>query len=167
MRVFQEVQKFNQIWLQILLLSVAGITIGGMLWAYPNVAEEDKTTFFATSIPAALITIAITAGMYMVQLRTRIDETGIHFGFWPFQRELKTAAWHEIDRCYVRKYRPLTEFGGWGYKYSMSGRGKVYNTKGNMGIQIVFKNEQKILVGTQKPDEAIKTIERFTKNNLL
>jgi len=166
MRVFHESQKFNQWWFKLLMFSVVLITFGSIILAYPEVEPSEMTTFFLGSISAIVITLLIPGLFFVVKLITKIDDAGVHYGFWPFQRTLRTAHWHEIEKCYVREYSPLREFGGWGYKYSMRGKGKVYNTKGNMGIQIVFKNNTKTLVGTQKPEEARRIIEKFTSKEI-
>ncbi|QIE59025.1 hypothetical protein G5B37_05440 [Rasiella rasia] len=164
MRLFHESQKFNQVWLVILMMSTVAITIGALAMSYPKVAPSEMTDFLAVSIPTVVLVLTITVLIFTTRLETKIDSVGVHYGFWPFQRKLRTASWHEIQSCRVRKYSPLREFGGWGYKFSLSGHGKVYNTKGNMGIQIVFNSGKKTLVGTQKPEEARQILERFTKN---
>ena len=51
--------------------------------------------------------------------------------------------------AYVRKYSPIAEFGGWGYRISFNG-GPAYNIAGNMGLQIVFVSGKKLLIGTQQ-----------------
>lgn len=166
MRVFHESQKFNQTWLILLMISTTAITVGSLILAYPKVSPDEMTTFLAVGIPTSILVIALTALMFITRLNTKVDDIGIHYGFWPFQKKLRTAAWHEIESCYVRQYSALREFGGWGYKYSLSGNGKVYNTRGNTGIQIVFKNKSKTLVGTQKPEEVRQILARF-KNKIV
>ena len=138
------------------------ITIGAILLAYPDVKPDELTAFYAVTIPTVVLVLGLLALTFITRLETKIDDIGIHYGFWPFQRTLRTASWHEIESCHVRTYSAISEFGGWGYKISISGKGKVYNTKGNQGIQIIFKNNKKTLVGTQKPDEARDIIARFT-----
>lgn len=167
MRVFSETQRFDQWWLIALMVIVSAITIGFIVVGYTKIEPEEITPYLITSIPAGFITIVVTGAIFFVKLKTRIDETGIHYGFWPFQKKLKTASWAEIERVYTRKYKPLREFGGWGYKFSLKGNGKVYNTKGNMGIQIVFKDQRKTLVGTQQPDVAQKVLHNYISKDTL
>lgn len=167
MRVFTEIQKFDQWWLKLLMFLVFGTTFVPIILSYSDVAPDELNSFLLTVIPVALITVAVSTSIFFIKLKTKIDESGIHYGFWPFQKNLRTAYWHEIDSCYVRKYKPITEFGGWGYKFSLKNQGKVYNTKGNMGVQIVFKNSTRTLVGTQKPEEAQRMIDKFTSKATL
>ncbi|MBK8703741.1 MAG: hypothetical protein IPN33_08970 [Saprospiraceae bacterium] len=58
-----------------------------------------------------------------------------------------------MAKVYVRQYKPIAEFGGWGLRYSMSGKGRALNVSGNMGLQLEFKDGKKLLIGTQKPKE--------------
>jgi hypothetical protein len=60
----------------------------------------------------------------------------------------------------VRKYSPIKEYGGWGFRYGFK-NGKAYNISGNMGLQLILKNGDRILIGTQKPEE----LETYLKNN--
>lgn len=161
MRVFTEIQRFDQWWLKLLMLVVFLITFGALAVGYTKIPQKEISTYLLTSLPAGIITILVTGAIFLVRLETKIDNIGVHYGFWPFQKNLRTATWHEIEKIYVRKYRPLLEYGGWGYKTSLQGRGKVYNTKGNMGIQIVFKDNRKTLIGTQQPDIAKKVIDNY------
>jgi hypothetical protein len=45
----------------------------------------------------------------------------------------------------------LTEFGGWGLRYGFGG--KAYKIKGNIGLQLNFKDSSNLLIGTQRPEE--------------
>ena len=67
-----------------------------------------------------------------------------------------------MEQCYVRKYSPLREYGGWGVRGSF-GKNKAYNVKGNQGIQIELKKGGKVLVGTQRKTEAQQVIDRYFK----
>ncbi|MAZ72978.1 MAG: hypothetical protein CMC70_07500 [Flavobacteriaceae bacterium] len=162
MRIFTENQKFNQWWVLLLIYGLFLVSTVGILHGIATISEENLADFFIGIVPPFLILGLISAALFTTTLKTRIDEKGIYYGFSPFQKKLQLAPWEEIEAVYIRKYKPLSEFGGWGYKFSMKGNGKVYNTKGNMGIQIVFKDGKKTLVGTQHPDEASQVIKNYT-----
>jgi len=46
------------------------------------------------------------------------------------------------------------------------GRGKAINVSGNIGVQLILKNGDKILIGTQKKEEALRVLETY-KNKLI
>lgn len=98
----------------------------------------------------------------LCHLNTEIHEHGIHYQFKPFHRQPKRVYWDDLEKVYVRRYRPLTEYGGWGYRVGVSGG--AYNVKGNQGIQLQFKNGRKLLIGTQKPMEAKTIIDKYFKH---
>jgi hypothetical protein len=101
--------------------------------------------------------------LYM-QLETRIDNEGISLKFLPLGFSKKSFSWKEIDECYVRKYNPFVEYGGWGIRGSS--RRKVYNVSGYLGIQIVTKDKKKFLIGTQKPDAARAVLKHYQHKKL-
>lgn len=102
---------------------------------------------------------------YLFRLQTEIDESGIQYQFLPFHSSAKKIAWSDIENCYVRTYKPILEYGGWGFKTSL-GHGKAFNVKGNKGIQIELKSGKKLLIGTQKPDLAKKVIALYLKEQI-
>ncbi|WP_432410220.1 hypothetical protein [Rasiella sp. SM2506] len=165
MRIFSEIQKFDQWWVQILIYGLFLASIVGLILGISEISEGNVSDFLIEKAPPFLILALVSVVLFTTKLKTRIDEKGIHYGFAPFQKKLRTASWQQIEKVYIRKYKPLREYGGWGYKYSLKGNGKVYNTKGNMGIQIVFKDHSKTLVGTQEPDVAQKVIDNYISKN--
>ena len=90
---------------------------------------------------------------WQMKLTTRISAEGIYVRFFPFHFKEKFFAWDTLSASYVRTYSPLMEYGGWGIKYSFKGNGLVYNTAGNVGLQLYFKEGDPVLIGTQKGEE--------------
>jgi hypothetical protein len=88
-----------------------------------------------------------------MRLTTRVSSDGIRVRFVPFHFKEQFYPWDSIESAQVRTYSPLREYGGWGIKYGFNGQGKVYNVSGNQGLQLIFKSGEKLLIGTQKPDE--------------
>ena len=85
-------------------------------------------------------------------LTTTISTQGISYQFFPFQRQSKLIAWHEIKTCYIRTYSPLKEYGGWGYgNYPEN---SAYTVSGVVGIQLVLTTHKFILLGTNKSVQA-------------
>jgi hypothetical protein len=86
------------------------------------------------------------------RLETVIDLEGISVRLFPLHLKFKCFLWQDIEKIYVREYAPLSEYGGWGLRYSVN-HGKAYNVSGNQGVQLFFTNGKKLLIGTQKPEE--------------
>ncbi len=147
--LFEESQRFTQWWIWAIILVALGVSI----YATMETIQMDESLFnwpnFRTIIPVFII----PALFYFLTLKTRVAENGIYVQFIPFHLKEIFIAWDQLDECYLRTYSPLGEYGGWGIKYGLGGAGKVYNVSGNQGLQLVFKDGARLLIGTQKPQE--------------
>lgn len=103
-----------------------------------------------------LLVIFLLLGL---RLDTEIRNDGVYVRFFPFALRLKRYGWEEIEKAYVRPYKPLLEYGGWGIRYGR--KGKALNVSGNMGLQLELKNGKKLLIGTRKPEVLQAVIEEL------
>ena len=62
----------------------------------------------------------------------------------------------DLTKYEVRTYSALKDYGGWGIRYGR--RGKAYNVSGNCGVQLEFSNGDRLLFGSQKPEEFTKAL---------
>jgi hypothetical protein len=102
--------------------------------------------FLPVIIPLYLIIL-----FWNVRLETLVTAEGLYVKLFPSHLKFKFISWDEVSAVYIRQYRPLIEFGGWGLRYGFGG--KAYNIKGNMGLQLSFKDSSNLLIGTQRPEE--------------
>lgn len=164
MRVFNETQKFGQGWLRLVLMSL------GLLTIIPVVVMVDWQELPTSELIIMVFAVSITLGilgfiLFLFRLESRIDEQGVHFGFFPIPGRMNRVSWSEIKEISVRKYSPIGEYGGWGYRITFSrSKGKAYNVTGNIGIQLELHSGKKILIGTQLKQEAESTLSYY-KNN--
>ncbi|MDP1727342.1 MAG: hypothetical protein Q8M15_11205 [Bacteroidota bacterium] len=142
MEPYTENQKFNQLWLKLVIIIPFVTVIGSIVFGEPNSAQTTNL------IISFAILGAITALFYLSKLDTRIDEKGITLRYFPFQRYYYFVGWDEIEEAYIRQYKPIMEYGGWGLRYTFR-NGKAYNVRGNKGLQLVLKSGKKFLIGTQ------------------
>lgn len=147
--VFMEEQNFDQVWVWLLM----GIVTLGVFASLIMSGQWGLVMFIAGAILVASMSLLASFKLY-----TKMDFEGVHYHANPFRWKYKTIAWGDIDQIYVRKYSPVLDYGGWGIRYGR--KGWAYTAKGNQGIQIVLKNGKQILVGTQKPEEAERLIEK-------
>lgn len=166
MRVFNETQKVTQWWLQLINIAILGFLVyTSYKWFVLNEAVGNVSTKNLTGQIVVIAMLIFSVGLiYMCQLKTTIDEIGLHYQFLPIKLSKKTIRWTELKKCYVRIYNPVKEYGGWGYRLSFN-KGKALNVKGNKGIQLEFKDGRKLLIGTQKQEDAQNVIERYFKTN--
>ena len=150
--VFQETQRFRQIWIWAILLGVTGISLGSIF-------------FMEREAPLAFSDIAFPIGMLFFlnllflsfKLSTRIVVDRLSFRFFPFTR-WRSYRFEAIDTMDLVEYNGLWEYGGWGIKWN--GDSWSYTTGGKWGI-LVKTQGKKFLIGTQKPDEAKQAIAQF------
>lgn len=161
MKIFVEEQKFNL--LIVLIIHVIAFIAIAITTHYHW--PENTTTSFSEQLAAlsGLLFIALLALFFVfMKLKTRVDEIGVHYQFFPFHFNYKTIPWELISTCYVRKYNAISEFGGWGMKFRIFGStGKSFTTKGNIGLQLILKNGKKVLIGTQKKEALQRTLETY------
>ena len=138
---FQERQKFNQAWLWIVLLGAIALTVAA---TYPLFSTDE----YWIACLATFTVVGIAAWLASMTLRTTLSDAGISVSFSPLLR--KDIARDEIAKAYVRKYNPLAEYGGWGWK--VTSKGTAFSVMGDRGLQLVLKNGKRVLIGTQQPE---------------
>lgn len=159
MKPFEETQKFNQPWLRILVAVILAVTIAPII-AFWEEVKFSEAPFWITIGISFLVIALLFFLLFILKLKTTIDARGIHYRFIPVMSAEKSFPWKEIASCYTTTYRPIRDFGGWGYRISFN-KGKAINVRGNQGIQLVLKNNKKILLGTQKIGEAQQAIDSY------
>lgn len=157
---FTETQKFKQWWLWLLLILLSAGTIFSLVCQL--ILEQpvgDNPMSDVGLVITSLLIILMNGLFFAFKLETRIDKEGIHVRFFPFQIKFRSYYWKDMTSCIIRQYSPIGEYGGWGIKGWRSDR--AINVSGNQGIQIVFKDGRKILIGTNAPELAEEAIQEL------
>lgn len=161
MRVFTETQRFNQIWLWVILLGVDALMLHKLYPALIQIGETNSEMDSGTIISlimAPTVLILINIFIFIIRLDTKYDSDGITYRFWPVMFSYKTIKLEDIESYKVKNINPIFTFGGWGYRRRI---GKLLlNTRGKYGIEIKRKEGITITLGTQKP-ESIKEVMNY------
>ena len=160
---FTEKQKFTQWWIWMVLMAIVILFSLRIIEKVQTV--ESSITDADVLIPAALLLITIVL-LLIFRLDTVIKSDGIYVRFLPFQKSFKHYSWNEISKIYIRKYKPIKEYGGWGIRYGMQGKGKALNVSGNEGLQVQFNDNKKLLIGTKQAlriKETLLKLNRYTE----
>ena len=156
--LFKEEQRFRQPWLWVLVILASIIPWLGLI--IQVILGQKLGNNPAPDWIIILIWLVFGIGLpllfYFTRLITEVRSDGIYIKFVPFHFKFKHYSYPEIKSYEVREYKPIREYGGWGIRYGLNG--KVYNVYGNKGIQLTFKNNKKLLIGTQKPEEFYRAI---------
>ena len=150
---FREIQRFGQAWIWILVFMVSG---GAWYGAYQQLLL--KKTFGNNPAPDSLMgVILVVFGIgfpylfYSLRLVTEVRADGLYYRYAPLHRRFHKIAFSDIQSCEAVVYRPIREYGGWGIRYGP--KGKAFNVRGNRGVEIVFNDQSRILIGSQRAEE--------------
>ena len=137
--IFTETQKFSA-WVLWLMRICFVIFVLAFYFAY------SQGVLVSPFVP--LIIVLISAPLFLIlefmSLKTRFDKKGIELSFKPFTQ--KSYNWPDIQTAELVDYGFI---GGWGIRKSCE-YGTVYNTQGQEGVLLTFKNGKKVLIGTQR-----------------
>jgi hypothetical protein len=157
--LYREVQHFRQVWIWAIVIAIAGLMWYG--WAIQFLLHRP---FGTKPMPDGLLVIfwllfgiGLPAFFYYAGLITEVRHDGIYFRYAPIHRSFRKIAFDELKRYEVRTYRPILEYGGWGIRYGP--KGKAYNVSGNRGLQLELKDGQRLLLGSQRPEEFLRAIQ--------
>lgn len=153
---FQEIQKFNQPWIIIMLLSSFFFTLAVVLVS--SYSSEKTGESIAGSnesiigISILVVTFSFVFWLIMnIKLEVKVTDEAIIYRFKPLMLKEKTIIRKSIARYEVRKYNPIRDYGGYGLRTGWKW-GRAFNVSGNMGMQLYMESGKKILFGTQRPD---------------
>ena len=146
---------------------MAGFAIFGVYLLYKegiNIIDEniDLKDQILNVLPSLLVLI-LPLLFLLFRLETRISNEGIHVRFFPFHLTYRFYSWETIRLSYVRSYNAIAEYGGWGIRFGIFGKGKAFNVSGNRGLQLEFMDGRKLLIGTNRPEELDKVLKQLGK----
>ncbi|HEX8329464.1 MAG TPA: hypothetical protein VF629_18145 [Hymenobacter sp.] len=147
--LFTETQVMGRHWWWLALVIAA-------LGFFPSLLMPETATFWVRSGP---VFIGAAAGslLWLMRLETRIDAAGIHYRYLPLLNRWRHWPWTEFRQVRPRTYSPLGDFGGWGIR-GFPGN-LAYNVWGVHGLQLVFQSGDRLLLGTQRPEELAATLQ--------
>lgn len=156
---FSETQKFRQWWLWFIFAGIKGLMgffiITQVLFGEPF---GDSIVDNAALLIGFLFMLILSLLFFIMKLETRISDNGIAVRFYPLQLKFRNYRWEDLEEAYLREYSPIAEYGGWGIRYSFVGKGKALNVSGRMGLQLVFKDGRRLLIGTSKPEDIMQVL---------
>ena len=119
--------------------------LGLIVWPAPAVLA------FAGAVIAGLIVAS--------KMTTVVDAAGVHVRYFPFLR--KTFAPADIAAAVARTYDPM-EYGGWGVRGFPGRYGWAYIVRGNRGVELEFRNGNRLMLGSQRPEDLARAITEVT-----
>ena len=150
MVLFEETQKFDQIWLWTVVAATAIVSVG-----YPIYIQD----FFTALVTATIFGATIVLFDY-TRLETTVEEDGIYIQFFPFHLSPRHISFDQVESFGAETYSPIGEFGGWGIRWIPFRNKVAYNVSGKEGVRITRENAKTVVIGSQKPEELEEAIEK-------
>lgn len=157
---FSESQRFTSGFLWLLLIVLQVVLMATICYLLLRSASTTKSSAITGLALAEVVLLLVTVLVITSRLTTTIKEDGIYARFAPFQTQEKRYEWKNIRSCFIRQYKPVKEYGGWGMR-SGGKNGNALNVSGDTGIQVVFANGNRLLIGTQHPAAAAKALQQL------
>lgn len=160
--IFREVQRWHPAVRLLFLLSVL-VADAGVIAACLT-AKQDSSDAVPLLLAVALVgipSLGLALLLWPSRLETEVQPDGVAVRFFPFHFDWRRFPAGALRECYARRYSPIREYGGWGIRYGWQGR--AYNISGREGVQLVFKNGKRLLIGSRRPQELETAIRSIMK----
>lgn len=141
---FEEYQRFNNKLFIYTVMAIEPLILTGAILGF----QDNHVMLIITGLSGGLLLVILLLLALNTKLKTHLDKSGIQYKWIPFQKKLKTISWTSVEKAEVIRY----DYVGHGYRISRK-YGTVHNVAGKMGLQIILKSGEKLLIGTQKPEE--------------
>lgn len=149
---YHEEQRISQWWVWVIVLVVAGLSwwalvqqvVLGRPWG------DDPAPDWGVWLYWVLVGLAVPTLLWWSRLILDVTGQEVSIRYRPFTR--RSIPLTEIEDVSVRTYSPVKEYGGWGIK-GWSRRNVVYNARGNRGVQLILRDDRKVMLGSQRPEE--------------
>lgn len=98
---------------------------------------------YSALIILILAAILICFLFFSIRLSFTLNKAGIYYRYFPFHLREYFIPWENVISAEGRKYKPLSEYGGWGIKGRKKNR--AFNISGSFGLQLELIDGRKIL----------------------
>lgn len=160
--IYHEIQKWSLGFRFFLLVLLAATSVFGVFATVREITDgsSQPAAVLLILFCGVLVPLGIAYLIWVFRLETEVRTNGLHIRFFPFHRDFKAFRIEDLSEYRSRRYKPLLEYGGWGIRWGFKGR--AYNVSGNQGVQLVFKDGRRLLIGSARPNELVAAI-RLTK----
>lgn len=172
--IYREEQSFRQsfvlwIMLAVWLLMFGTLGYGFYKQLYLGQPFGDSPMSNQGLIWSGIISILVVSAIFIFILNghliTEVWSDGIRYKFPPIIRKMRFIPLSEIISVEVSKYRPVAEFGGWGWRKRIISRKTAYNISGRIGMRVIKKNGSQIMFGTRQQDELRHAVGKMMTQN--
>ncbi len=99
-------------------------------------------------IPAG-VALVLIASLFVPVVRTEVGPDDVRVAFLGRTR---TIPYPDIEAAEVITYRPLRDYGGWGYRLGRN-RTRAYTASGTEGLLLTLAGDRRVLIGSQRVEQ--------------
>lgn len=90
-----------------------------------------------------------------IQMHTLVHDDSLSIRIFGLRKSFKLA---DIKHAEVQHYRPIRDYGGWGWRWNMS-KGQALMLQGKEGVMLELSRNRKLLLGSSDPDALLAAIQ--------
>ena len=163
--IFEEEQHFNPVLTVFLPIGVvlAVVAIQVFIGATVSRAMESRTPvpyWIAPVLLTVVVPVIVLTGWF-IRLVTEVRTGGVFVRLWPFPFSRIRLDGATSIRSVT--YRPIRDYGGWGYRIKLGTGKRAWNARGDRGVLIEYDNGKSMLIGSQSPDRLLRAIETVAR----
>ncbi|EJN60515.1 hypothetical protein [Halogranum rubrum] len=150
--VYREVQRFRRptLWVVVVATALVFLAFG-----------VSEATTLAGQLLCLFTAVGLVAGFAAMRLTTEVTNEGVVVSFPPF-RVTQHIPFEEIQRVERHVYHPATPLGHWGIHVGLDDQ-RSFNIGGNEGVELVYGENQRLVVGSTQPSELVDVIRRMQR----
>ncbi len=165
--LFTESQIFASDWKIWVVILFVVLVVGRKLVLVAKGPGSVGWGYKAAAIIGVALPVCLVLSFMAMRLTTIVDSQGISFGFSWIGKTNNRILWHDVEKAFVRQYKPIDEYGGWGWRDGERPGEGAYNVKGDMGLQLVYKGHKRLLIGTQQSQRLTTVIDSLTNAGII
>ncbi|SEO39778.1 hypothetical protein SAMN04487948_102233 [Halogranum amylolyticum] len=150
--VYREVQRFRQPSLWLLVVATASVFLAF------GVSEAQT---LAARLLCVAVAVVLVVGFGATRLTTEVTDEEVTVSFPPFTHR-KRISLDEIRHVERHVYRPATPLGHWGVHVGL-GSPRSYNVSGEEGVELVYGENRRLVVGSRRPEELVDAVRRLQR----
>lgn len=141
--IFRETQRMISHWWIFILLGLSSL-VAGSQFVQQYQAGELSVEMLVVLVVVFTLAIAL---IILIKLEIEIKNKALHYRFVPFIWSWRKIRAEEITSYEFKKVSPLTDFGGYGYRWTPK-RGPGYIIDGDYALYLTYGKKPKRLTLT-------------------
>ncbi len=162
--IFNEQQKLESVGMK-MLFGISTLSALAIIFFTENKEGQAGFDDWLFLIGFTLFLTAVYLLVFESTAYTQVDRNGISYKYRPIIWNFKTIAWRDIQSVKVVSVSPISDFGGWGYRFIGGRKGKAIVLSGDFGLQIIKKDGKKFTITTKRNLELKRVVKYWQNKN--